>query len=434
MTGEPHPPALDTPFHDHPGPSRLLLPTLCIPMFLVLLDVMAMNVAMPSLGRALGVGPASWPQVVDAYTVPLALALVPAGLLVDRLGPRRSLLAGLLVCVAACVLGGIADSWGTVLLARLVQGISAAVMLPAGLAALTLTWTEPVPRAHALGLWSAVSALATAIGPGVGGLLVGAVGWRAVFWVNVPLLLLALAGTARLLPGPRPRTDRGPRPDPGPRDEHGPTADGGAADASPSPSASGASPALRPLLVSILVAAMMTSGANGTLQAITVHLQHSLRIAAAPAGAVLLLATAPFVVLGPLSGRLVAGRGRRATATAGLVLGGCGLLTLGHLGSGADVVSLVPALLGIGVGLGLMTSAIVGETMAAWSSRPGLAGGLNNALRQAGTSIGVVVGGAVAAHDAGAGMLTRVGGAAGTWWLLGAVLVLCAFGRGRDAR
>ncbi|UEJ83267.1 MFS transporter [Brachybacterium halotolerans subsp. kimchii] len=420
MTGEPRPPAPDIPIHDRTGPSRLLLPTLCTPMFLVLLDVMAMNVAMPSLGRALGVGPASWPQVVDAYTVPLALALVPAGLLVDRLGPRRSLLAGLLVCLLACVLGGIAGSWGTVLLARLVQGISAAVMLPAGLAALTLTWTEPAPRAHALGLWSAVSAIATAIGPGVGGLLVGAVGWRAVFWVNVPLLLLALVGTARLLPGFRSGAGSG-------------SWDvGGEADAPAS--ASGAPPALRPLLVSILVAAMMTSGANGTLQAITVHLQHSLRLAAAPAGAVLLLATAPFVVLGPLSGRLVAARGRRATAAAGLVLGGCGLLTLGHLGTGADVVSLVPALLGIGVGLGLMTSAIVGETMAAWPSRPGLAGGLNNALRQAGTSLGVAVGGAIAAHSAGAGMLARVGGAAGTWWLLGAVLVLCAFTRGSRTR
>ncbi|MDN5725298.1 MAG: MFS transporter, partial [Propionibacteriales bacterium] len=181
----------------------LLLTVLCIPMFLILLDVMAMNVAMPTLGRAFAISTADWAQVVDAYTVPLAIGLLPGGLIVDRWGGRRSLLTALVVFCLASVLGGLAWSWPVVLAARVAQGLAAAVMLPAGLAALTLTWSAPDARARALGAWSAVSAVATAVGPAVGGLLVAAASWRSVFWVNVPLVLVALFGTALLLPDRR---------------------------------------------------------------------------------------------------------------------------------------------------------------------------------------------------------------------------------------
>ncbi len=90
---------------------------------------------------------------------------------------------------------------------------------------------------------------------------------------------------------------------------------------------------------------------------------------------------------------------------------------------------LVPALLGIGVGLGLMTAAIVGETMAAWPARPGMAGGLNNALRQLGTSVGVAVGGAFTLHATGGPLLAQTGLTAGLWWIAGAALVLVGFDR-----
>ncbi|QZE27076.1 MFS transporter [Brevibacterium casei] len=381
--------------------SPLLLTVLCVPMFLVLLDVLSMNVAQPSLGRAFDIPRSQWSLLVDAYTVPLALGLLPAGWLVDRLGPRRVLFWGLVVFATASGLGAIGWSWGTVLAARGAQGIAAAAMLPAGLAALTTTWAEPAPRARALGIWSGVSAVATAIGPGVGGLLVAALDWRAVFWVNVPLVLTALLGTARLLPAGDAADERG-RPE-----------------------------SLRSLVVSVIVAAVMTSGANGTLQVVTVHLQDELHLAAGPAGAILLLATAPFVILGPASGRLVTRCGRRAVACCGLLIGGVGLLTLGRV---LGVPGLIPGLLGIGIGLGLMTAAIVGETMAAWPNRPGLAGGLNNAFRQFGTSAGVAVGGIATLHTTGGPLLERTGMTAGLWWIAGAVLVFIGFGRNRWRR
>lgn len=365
-------------------------------MFLVLLDVMAMNVAMPTLGRAFGAPTSSWAHVVDAYTVPLAIGLLPGGHLIDRFGARRGLLAGLVVFCLASTLGGLAWNWPMVLTARVAQGLAAALMLPAGLAALTTTWTEPTARAKALGTWSAVSAAATAVGPAAGGLLVAAASWRAVFWLNVPLVALALAGTLVTLPAARP------------------------------PAETGVPAARRSLIASVLVAAMMTTGANGTLQVVTVHLQDGVGMAAGTAGLVLLLASLPFVLLGPITGRLVARHGRRPVATAGFGLGALGLLTLGRL---PGVPGLVPALLGIGVGLGLMTSAIVGETMAVWPSRPGLAGGLNNSLRQCGTSVGVALGGVLTGRLAGRPLLTGTGLAAGTWWLLAAAIVAVGFVR-----
>lgn len=134
----------------------------------------------------------------------------------------------------------------------------------------------------------------------------------------------------------------------------------------------------------------------------------------------------PFVILGPLTGILVIRHGRRTIAATGLLAGGLGLLTLGHL---SGVPGLIPGLLGIGVGLGLMTAAIVGETMSAWPARPGLAGGLNNALRQLGTSTGVAIGGLYTMQAASTPLLQQTGVTGGLWWITGAILVLAGFVR-----
>lgn len=363
-------------------------------MFLVLLDVLAISVAQPSLGHAFGIQRGEWTLLVDAYTIPLAAGLLPAGWLVDRLGPRRVLVLGLVTFAIASTLGASGWAWHVVIAARAMQGIAAAIMLPAGLAALTITWQGPASRAKALGVWSGVSAVATAIGPGIGGLVVAVLDWRAVFWINVPFVIAALIGTRLLLPSDVPAYEGG---QPG---------------------------NLRSLIFSVIAAAMMTSGANGTLQVVTVFLQDELRLGPARAGAILLLATVPFVILGPATGKLVIRYGRRNVAACGLLVGGIGFLTLGRV---QGIPGLVPGLLGSGVGLGLMTAAIVGETMAAWAKRPGLASGLNNTLRQLGTSIGVAVGGVLTMHATGTELLENTGIAAGLWWIIGAFIVLSGF-------
>lgn len=393
---------------ERPRAGAFLLVVLCIPMFLVLLDVLAMNIAMPTIGTTFAVPVARWAEVVDTYTVPLALVLLPAGWLVDRVGARRCLLAGIAVFTMASVLGGVAGAWTAVLAARLGQGVAAAVMLPAGLAALSDAWPQPCERAKALGAWSSISAVATALGPAVGGLLVAALSWRAVFWINVPLCLFAAWVTWRQL---RPAV--------------------AACSQEQDGRVEGARGAVRrvALVGSVAAAAMMTSGANGTLQAVTVHLQSGLGMGAGPAGLLLLLATAPFAVLGPLSGRAVIRFGRRLVAAAGFAAGGAGLATLGWL---PGLSGMAPGLLGIGVGLGLMTSAIVGESLAAWPSRPGVASGLNNALRQAGTSAGVALGGWTAARWDGNTLLVHTGTTAGLWWGAATVLVALTFARHRE--
>lgn len=393
---------------ERPGAGAFLLVVLCIPMFLVLLDVMAMNIAMPTIGTTFAVPVARWAEVVDAYTVPLALVLLPAGWLVDHVGARRSLLAGIAMFTLASVLGGLAGAWSAVLAARLGQGVAAAVMLPAGLAALSDAWPGPRERAKALGAWSSISAVATALGPAVGGLLVAALSWRAVFWINVPLCLVAAWGTWHRL---RPTEAASPREQDGHAEREPVTVRKVA------------------LIGSVVAAAMMTSGANGTLQAVTVHLQSGLGMGAGLAGLLLLLATAPFAVLGPLSGRAVIRFGRRVVAAAGFAAGGAGLVTLGWL---PGLIGVAPGLLGIGVGLGLMTSPIVGESLAAWPSRPGVSSGLNNALRQAGTSAGVALGGWAAARWDGDTLLVHTGTPAGLWWGTAAVLVALTFARHRD--
>lgn len=375
---------------------RLLLTVLCIPMFLVLLDVLAMNIAMPTIGHRFGVPVARWAEVVDAYTVPLALAVVPGGWLVDRWGPRRTLLWANALFTVASGLGALTSSWTVVLCARTGQGLSAAVLLPAGLAALSLSWPDPAQRARALGSWSSISAVASALGPAVGGLLVGALSWRAIFWVNLPLSVGALFGTWCLVAPGAPVAQRQSR----------------------------ATTHWRSMVGSVVVAALMTAGANGTLQVVTVHLQSGIRMNPTRAGMFLLLSTLPFVVLGPWSARAVLRFSRRAVAATGFVVGAAGLVTLGNL---PRTAGLAPALLGIGIGLGLMTSAIVGESLAAWPSRPGLASGLNNALRQTGTSIGVALGGWAASRWSGTSLLHHTGIVSTTGWLAAALIVMATF-------
>lgn len=378
--------------------NRLLLTVLCVPMFLVLLDVLAMNTAMATIGRAFHLPVARWPEAVDAYTVPLALAVLPGGWLVDLWGPRRALLAGNSLFTCASAVGALAGVWPIILGARVGQGLAAALMLPAGLAALSLAWPDPAPRARALGMWSSVSALATALGPAVGGLLVGTLSWRAIFWINLPLTLFAVVGTWILV---EPGTLR-------------------------SPSHTGAQPPARWLAIvgSVVAAAMMTAGANGTLQVVTIYLQSGRQVDATRAGLFLLLATVPFVVLGPWSSKAVQRFSRRTVAAAGFVVGACGLATLGWI---PTIIGLVPGLLGIGIGLGLMTSAIVGESIASWPARPGTASGLNNALRQSGTSLGVALAGWAASRGAGEALLRHTGIASAAWWFAAAVVVMVSF-------
>jgi MFS transporter, DHA2 family, methylenomycin A resistance protein len=176
---------------------------LCAGYFLVLLDVTVVNVALPSIGAGLHAAGPGLAWVVDAYSVPLAALLLACGAIGDSLGHRRVVVAGFLGFGAASVLCALAPGATVLIIGRALQGVCAALMLPGTLALLTESAPDDRARSRAVGLWAAVGGAALPAGPFLGGLLAEAGGWRAVFWLNVPVIIAALIPVARQAPGTR---------------------------------------------------------------------------------------------------------------------------------------------------------------------------------------------------------------------------------------
>src|SRR3954447_15774989 len=160
--------------------------------FMLSVDFSILNVALPAAGAGVGLGPAQLPWITSAYALPAAGFTLLFGRLGDLLGRRRLLLAGLALLAAASLLGGLASGAGTLLAARVLQGLAAAMAIPAALSLLTTTFAEGPLRARALGLNGALACAGFTVGALVGGTVVGALSWRAAFFVNVPVALVVL--------------------------------------------------------------------------------------------------------------------------------------------------------------------------------------------------------------------------------------------------
>ncbi|MGY0235763.1 MFS transporter [Longispora urticae] len=187
---------------------RLVLATLCGTMFMAMLDNVIVNNALPRIGQQLhaGVGGLQW--VVEGYSLVFAALLLTGGTLGDRYGRRRIFLTGLVLFTAGSAGAALSGSIGTLVAARMLQGLGAALLTPGSMAMLRHVFTGPREQARAIGLWSGVSALGLAVGPVVGGPMVEAFGWASVFWVNVPVGIAALALGLRVLPEMATRTRR----------------------------------------------------------------------------------------------------------------------------------------------------------------------------------------------------------------------------------
>ncbi|WP_369138284.1 MFS transporter [Modestobacter versicolor] len=193
------------------GGTAAVVGVLSIAVFMSSLDLFIVNLAFPSIGEEYAgaeLGALSW--VLNAYTIVFAAVLVPAGRWADRVGRRRALVAGLAVFTVGSLLCGTAPGVGWLVAARAVQAVGAGVMVPASLS-LLLAVVPPERRARALGSWSALGALGAALGPVIGGALVE-IGWRWVFWVNLPVGVVAVVLALRLVPESRDLTRRS-RPD-----------------------------------------------------------------------------------------------------------------------------------------------------------------------------------------------------------------------------
>ncbi len=170
---------------------------------LISLDNTIVNVALPTLQEMLGATTAELQWVVDAYSVIFAGTLLLAGSLGDRFGRRRALVIGLVIFGAGSLVAGFATSADILIACRAVMGIGGAFIMPSTLSILVQVFTEPRERAQAIGIWAAVAGAAVAIGPILGGLLLEVTSWHAIFWVNPPLVVLALLATLALVPESR---------------------------------------------------------------------------------------------------------------------------------------------------------------------------------------------------------------------------------------
>jgi EmrB/QacA subfamily drug resistance transporter len=179
---------------------RLVLAFLSIAQFMVFLDVSIVNVALPSIERGLKLSAANLPYVVTLYGTALGGFLLFGSRLADTFGRRRMLVAGLALFGLASLASGLAHDQATLFAARAAQGLGSALIAPAALSILTTTFTGGAERARALGLWGALTGLASVAGVILGGVLSNGPGWRWIFFINVPVAVVAVATATRVLP------------------------------------------------------------------------------------------------------------------------------------------------------------------------------------------------------------------------------------------
>lgn len=430
-----------------------ILGVCALSLFLVGLDTTVVNVGLPAIGRSLDTGTRGLEWVVDAYTIVLAGLLISSGALADRFGRRRVFRTGLVVFGLASVACAAAPGLGTLVAARALQGVGASMLSPVALAIVVNAMPDPRERARAIGIWASVFGLSMAAGPVVGGALVTGLGWRWVFWVNLPVVLLALVLTALVVP--ESRASRPPRLDLPGQALLILLVGGTVALLIEAPHVGWSSPAVAVAGVIVLMLAVAlvlveraraeplvdlalfrrASFAGAVLGAVlvfvalsvtlllnTLYLQQVRGWSALEAGAATLPMALGATVCAPWSGRLVGRVGPRPPlllAGAFLVAGG---LCLVGLGDETPVALLLAAYLSIGIGFGFanapLTNTAVGGLPAA---RAGVAGGMTSTARQVGAALGIAIAGGLVAGAGPASLAhaTRPG------WLL---VAGCGFG------
>lgn len=437
----------------------LVLLVMCAGMFLVLLDVTVVNVAVPSITTGLHTNTAGVQWVVVGYTVALASLLLTGGALGDRLGHRQVVLWGLVIFGLASAGCALAPSASALVAARAVQGVGAALLLPGSVAAIADAYPDRAEQAKALGIWAAVSALALPAGPLLGGFLVQSSGWRSVFWINPPVVTVCLVGVLVWVKATHGRRER--------RLDLSGLVLGALGLASlvyaVIAAANDGIAALVATVIGVLAlvgfiiverrvsepllppsvfrvpafriangsALAMNMTGNGFMFLLTRYLQQVHGHTALQAGVMLLPLFVPLAVLSVLAGRLTARYGARPVMLGAALTAAAGQLCLLLISVDAGYLRLVPALIGVGTGVAMFTPPVVATAIRSVPpERSGIASGVNNTARQAGTALGVAIFGAVAGNPANAdrfvSAMRDLGIAAAALWLI--VVVVTATG------
>jgi EmrB/QacA subfamily drug resistance transporter len=404
-------------------------------LFMIMLDNTVVNVALPSMQEDLHLGISELEWVVTGYALTFGAFMLTGGKLADRYGRRRAFVVGLAIFTLSSLVCALAPDANWLIGARVVQGIGAALMNPSTLSIITATF-PPRQRGTAIGIWAGVSAMALAIGPLVGGLLTEHIDWSWVFYINVPIGIVAIAAAFLFIDESR-DTSHEQRLDP-----LGLVTSGvgllalsyGLIEGNQYGWTSGRILGSFVVAVVLLVAFVLLerhqrlpmldlalfrngtfSGANaamllvglamfGTFFYVSLFMQQVLRFSPVEAGATFLPMTVLVILIAPQAGRLTDRIGARWLVGVGLTLVSASLLWYTTLDVGTTFWSILPGLILGGVG---MATAMTPTTAAAMSAVPvdkaGVGSAVLNSMRQIGGSLGIAIMGAVVAHYVGGG-------------------------------
>jgi EmrB/QacA subfamily drug resistance transporter len=398
-------------------------------LFMIMLDNTVVNVALPSIQRDLGVGLSELEWIVTGYALTFAALMLTGGKLADLLGRRLIFVAGLAIFTLASLACGLAESGDALIGARVVQGVGAALMNPATLSIISATF-PPHQRGTAIGIWAGVSALALAIGPLVGGLLTEHIDWSWIFFVNVPVGVLAILASFLFIDESRDTSAEQRLDLPGlvtsgvglfaltyaliEANTYGWTS--GRIVGAFVLAAVGFALFLvlerrqrLPMLDLSLFRSGTYAGANlvvllvalamfGVFFYVSLYMQNVLGYSAVQAGAAFLPMTVLIILIAPIAGKASDRFGSRWLMTAGMALLGIQLLYFSRLGVDETFWSLLPALLVGGVGMALtMTPSAAAAVRAVSVDKSGVGSAVLNAFRQVGGAIGIALMGAIVA-------------------------------------